>query len=1239
LNEVGHTSSNTGLSCLEKSILDEATRLSLLKSWKEKGVTIVKGLATTDNALKVIGTILSGADKALSVAMKGHERVMVDSHIHLIKQGGMGDLDIPEARHKTKQFDKLDEAINKLLTLSDETQPIILFIDDCQWIDDTSCEYIMTRLAKKVPLYIITSIRPSDAATLLKQHVKSQSQHEYSIALLKAIATKGHQGVTTEIDITGIACNTINLNGFDKKALNELVSHVIQGSEPQYNALTDTIFSEISGVNATTINTLFAIETINMLCDEKLYSENNATRLIINDPLQFNSDITDVALAIKDTFVILKNKYKDSLSHYEKSAELGSFNLMAYAVLEERLHLLKLYFVNHGNAAVNTLLFSSLLGAPFSSTIVKSVLEALSITEQPLLLPLKEHINQSEQEVGLTTEHYAIIDEVYEILSRYHLNNDTYQYRHGLLNIFLDKQLDHLLETLLIDSTTQAKEQMFELMIEVIYQENIQKSFLGEKEKNLDTKDYEIMLFFRKTELNILKKCFEINKYRWAKHYNRRLTNLAMNYYDNQQLTDAIKLQKESLDICKNLYKDSPSVWAKDYITSLNNLAGSYQNNQQLADAIKLQEVSLDICQSLYKDNPNVWAKDYSMSLNNLAGSYQNNQQLTDAIKFQEESLDICKNLYKDNPSVWAKAYSTSLSILAGSYQNNQQLPDAIKLQEESLDICKVWYKDNPSVWAKDYNMSLNNLALSYQKNQQLADAIKLQEESLDICKVWYKGNPSVWANTYTRSLNNLSMSYQNNQQLADAIKLQEESLDICKVWYKGNPSVWAKDYITSLSNLAVYYQDNQQFAEAIELEEESLGICKTWYKDNPSAWAKDYITCLNNLAMYYQGTWQLAVAIRLQEESLGICKTWYKDKPRVWAKDYNTSLTNLAGSYQKNQQLADAIILQEESLDICKGWYKDHPSAWAKAYSTSLSNLAVYFQDNQQFAEAIKLQENNFISLKGLYKENSTQWRRYYTKSLDNLVNSYQKNQQFLDAIKLEKESLDNTKALDEGNSTGRAKAYISIIDSLARACFNQQKFSDAIQSQKKSLRIRKELYQYDPTICEKDYTTNLTNLASSYANNQQYPNAIKLDTEALGVISLYYHIKPNDWRPLKLSVLNSLASTFARLKDFESASLHLKTYFDALSIETLEKAKDMAMFIIPFVKFYQVALQLADKALMEYLTQLATESIQYFQNKFKGAYQSQLKVLHDLYNPYRQPEDGLLKGKYEIFETFFIK
>lgn len=112
-----------------------------------------------------------------------------------------------------------------------------------------------------------------------------------------------------------------------------------------------------------------------MLCDEKLYStEHKYTKdgkevtesikeLILQNPLRYNESLQEFSKTLEETFKILNAKYNDAFEHANSDKEFKQqFNLMAYAVLEERLHILHEYFDaieegKYGNAAVNTLLF------------------------------------------------------------------------------------------------------------------------------------------------------------------------------------------------------------------------------------------------------------------------------------------------------------------------------------------------------------------------------------------------------------------------------------------------------------------------------------------------------------------------------------------------------------------------------------------------------------------------------------------------------------------------------------------------------------------------------------------------------------------------------------------------------------------------------------------------------------------------------------------------------------------
>ncbi|MGI2175493.1 tetratricopeptide repeat protein [Shewanella ulleungensis] len=1059
LNEVGHSSSNTGLSSLEKSILDEAKRLTLLQGWKNKGTQALKDLANRDNAFKLIGALFSGADKVLSIAAAGHDRLTIDGDISSMKQGGLGDLDQPKNNHKEMQFSKLDKAIDTLLPLSMPNQPLVLFVDDCQWIDNQSSEYILTRLAKKVPLYIVMTVRPSDAATLLKHYAEQPALNAYRIALLKAIEIADHQGIDCDINLTQLNQKSIHLTGFDKAALNELISLVIKGEPTQLNALADTLFTEIAGADAAHINTLFAIESINMLCDEKLYSENNTTPLIVGQPLQINHDISNVSECIQQTFAILKQKYKDSLSHYQNSSGQNSFNLMAYAVLEERLHLLKLYFAEYGNAAVNTLLFSSLLGAPFSSNLVKKSLEALAETTEPLLLPLKHHLNQSESQIGLTPEHYAIIDEVYEILSRYPQDNDKYQYRHGLLYIFLGNQLDWLLAHLLVKDTVEAIEQTLTIILAVIKQEQVQQPFYEKQKLGLTTEEYTSMVFFATAEQRILKKLFNHNPVLWAEDYTTSLNHLATSYRQRTQLSEAIALHRECLAILKDLYLANTAQWAMHYTTSLNNLAYSCSRNNQLTEAIALEQESLAIRKRFYQENREHWAKGYTDSLNNLACSYSEHNQLNKAITLQQESLTIIESYYQINQTQWEDRYVLNLHNLALNYEDDNQLAEAIVLEQKCLTILIERYQASCEKWVKFHVGSLNSLAGFYEKNNQFTEAKALYHESNEIIKGRYLINRELWSEYYTLSLSRLARFYEKNNQLVQSIALYDKCIEILIDLYKTNDVAWAKQYTTNLCGLASCYEKNSKLAESIVLYVKSIEILKGLYLVFPETWDEYYIASLISLADCLSKNNQLTSAIVLYEKSIAMLNDLYVTNSVKWAKQYTASLNKFANCYEKNNQLAKSIVLYKFSLTILKGLYDINSSKWAEGYTTTQNNLAICYSKNNQLIEAIAHYEVCFTTLKGLYFLNSVKWANSYTTSLNNLAMRYYKNNQFMKVIELFEYNLDILEGLYKTNRLHWAEIYISCLNILAISLYTNNQLDEAIALHAKIQSIKVDL------------------------------------------------------------------------------------------------------------------------------------------------------------------------------------
>ncbi len=475
LNQVGHSSSNSGLGGLINSIIEETQRLNSVRTLTQKGMEKIKDISI-DTVISMAKDIID--NNAIDTSKAIYDRFKIDKNILTLLQAGLENN--KSSNSKEEQFNKISSSIKILENSTDSLTPIVLFIDDLQWIDETSAEYIIRHFIRKFNVHIVATLRSSDATTILKESLKNKSINEYKITLLEKANVLVNNEFNASINIEDLllssdtetfSSNRFELSGLDSETLTQLIKQVIKGRSDHQEILANTIIETLTKNSLKeNVNTLFAVETINMLSDEKFY-KNSEKKLIIKNgidnkiPMMFNPSITDFKNILEHTFTELESNYNKSFKHPSNEDFNQNFNLMAYAVLEERLKILQIYFSEHGNAAVNTLLFSSLLGAPFNSSIVKNVLEELSETDNKLLKPLKMYINKDNNQTTLTSEHYEIIDEVYEILSRFTMYNNAYVYRHSLLNIFLDKQLEYTLDTVFIKNKMQSESAFFTLII------------------------------------------------------------------------------------------------------------------------------------------------------------------------------------------------------------------------------------------------------------------------------------------------------------------------------------------------------------------------------------------------------------------------------------------------------------------------------------------------------------------------------------------------------------------------------------------------------------------------------------------------------------------------------------------------------------------------------------------------------------------------------------------------------
>lgn len=913
LNQTGHNAQATGLASLKNSIVDELRRLNLMYEenvgWfartREKlgdasSAAISDARSEDPEARKRTRGRLGGL---ISKLMSVDSLVDVGRSVKsLSEQDEMSSLRQEEfgqsskANQKDDQYKLLRGALSEMSQLAhkcllegyqsaERPRPMILLVDDLQWMDDFTAEFLVNEWPANLPVYVIATARGSDSFAAVTESRVHQSSNRYRNSLFAELGVIDAATVSEDerLEMSLSLAGHLDLKGMDQPMLTNLIRLTYRNiTAEQAEPFAAAVIRNLAGeAGASEIITLFAIETLNVISDPQFYRRNAELPRLIEpegtDRYRFiTPESTNLTQALDAVFKKLTDTYQASyLLDSEQGTGGARFNLASYAILEERLHLIEQHFGEHGGSARYSLLLSSLLGSPFQSGLVRHVLKDLqqmSPKEQPNLAPFLKEL-QARAQGNLEPGQYELLERAYEIIRRLEENAGRYVHQHSLLHQFLRGQFSHVVDKAWPE-LDELKTGVGELVSRI---EESGKAWFTRQSKveahSLNDREaLEIECF--KFQVAVTSYWYWLMQGRdyglgeWAEKYAISLNNLAYTYNKIGQPTEASSLYEEALSIRREGYDADRARWKNDYAVSLNNLASCYYNLGRLEDALRLIGVALSIRRESYDLDRERWGESYSKSLNNLASIYDKLSRPGKALPLRKEALSIRLEGFKLDRKQWAPGYATSLNNLAGTYEKLNHPEKALSLRKEALMIRRECYELDRERWVEAYANSLNNLASTYNKLSLPEHALPLQQEALSIFTDRNRLSPERWSEAYARTLNNLASTYYDQGRPSEALSLFEQALAIRREGYESDRARWMEAYARSLSNLAVTYDDLDRQEKALPLWEEALSIHLQEFDLEPHRWAKDLAMSLSNVAAILEETKQPLRAYELWQEA-----------------------------------------------------------------------------------------------------------------------------------------------------------------------------------------------------------------------------------------------------------------------------------------------------------------------------------------------------------------------------------
>ena len=985
LNQTGHSAQATGLASLKNSLVDELRRFNLIyeenvgwfdrtgQKLKEGAETLANDARSDDPEVKKrvrtkLGRVifkLLGVDSAIEVARSAKSWREQDE-MSSLRQDEFGRSS--KANQKDEQYELMRMALNEVSQmahkclpdaddqLAEKTRPMILLIDDLQWMDDFTAEFLMNEWPANLPVYVIATARGSDsfaAVTESRVHRGSNRHRNSLFAELCVIDTatlSPDERLETSLSLAG----QVDLKGMDQPMLANLIYLTYRGiTAEQSKQFSAAVISNLaSEAGASDIITLFAIETLNVISDPQFYRRNAELPLLIKpegtDRYRFFApESTSLTQALGEVFKKLTDTYQASyLIDSEQGTRGAGFNLASYAILEERLHLIEQHFGDYGGAARYSLLFSALLGSPFESGLVRHVLDdlqQLSPQEHPEMAPFLKEL-QAKAQGGLEPAQYEILERAYEIIRRLEENTGKYAHQHSLLRQFLLGQFTYLLNRVypsaeklergvvqLVEQVATLGDQWFDLL------EKSASEDAGSG-ANLDKERNSFFVNLTGFSYEYLKELGS-NNAESALNFAICLNNYGLNLNDNLNVNKAMLTLQKALEITQEGCGSSLDVWVEVTCSILGNLANTHSRLGDFERAVDVLRNKLSLSKEKYKCKSEKWKYNYTFSLAQLAQKLLEISELEESAALAEEALSLTASGYEVCPKTWEVLYLDILDLSAYLAKARKMELLANLYWEKACAVCE---KGLQSKFAKSHFLprALRGMARVHSSFKRYSQALQLQKRALNISRENYESAPRIYSKAYATDLYAVAVVHDLLGNMKEAADFCLQSLKICRDHYEESPAYWTKRYSDNLDFLILFYKTQGLKEQVLEFSREAFNL----YFDRHGGsheFSFEYAIRKANLSVAYYRCGDNKEALRLREEVLSSCRAEFAKMPDKWAEAYEACLGEYLDYFWCENNSSEFSILENERMELLRKLYYVLPRKGALKLESSLLTKA----------------------------------------------------------------------------------------------------------------------------------------------------------------------------------------------------------------------------------------------------------------------------------------------------------